>query len=66
MENKINTSIIKKFIEEQNFTNQDFCEFCIISEKELNLIFAGSFDFELRTLFKISKKIGVEIHKMFI
>lgn len=65
MENNINIALIESFIKENNLTYFDFCKICQIAKSDLEHIFNGSLDFDVIILFKIAKKLKINIHELF-
>ena len=65
MKNDVNLDLITSYMANNDLTSVDFCKKCNISPQDLELIFAGSLDFDLIVLFKIARLLSLEIHKLF-
>ena len=65
MKNDVNLDLITSYMANNDLTSVDFCKKCNISPQDLELIFAGSLDFDLIALFKIAHALNIKIHEIF-
>lgn len=66
MGNNVNTKLITAYIKKNNLTETEFCNNCRITKADLDLIFAGSLDFDLIILFKIARLLNLKVCELFI
>ena len=62
---KIKTSLIQKYIKENNLTKQQFCKKCNISTSVLNKILNEQYNIHISALFKIAKVINIQVFEFF-
>jgi len=62
---KIKTSLINKFMRENNINKREFCKLSKISHSALNKIYNNDFDFDIVYLFRVCKTIKVELRDIF-
>lgn len=60
----INTRLINDYIKDNHLTKKEFCKTCKISVTTYYNIINGK-DFNLLSLFRIAKTVGVPIHRLF-
>jgi transcriptional regulator with XRE-family HTH domain len=66
MKDKINIEILKNYMKEQQLSKTEFCKQCKISMEVLNKILANDSNFGIVALFKIARKLNMQIHELFI
>jgi transcriptional regulator with XRE-family HTH domain len=66
MKNEINVELIKNYMKEQQISKTEFCRQCKVSMEVLNKILANKPNFRILALFKIARKLNVQIHELFI
>ena len=66
MKNDVNLALITTYMEKNALTETEFCKKCNISPTEFNLIYKGSLEIDLITLFKIARLLKIQIHELFI
>ncbi len=64
MNNKVNAEIITEYINSNGLTNKEFCRQCNISLSTFYRIVRGG-DFNLKSLFRVAKKINLPLYKLF-
>lgn len=66
MKNEVNVELLKNYMKEQGLSKTEFCRQCKISIEVLNKILANKDNFRIIAIFKIARKLNIQIYELFI